>query len=265
MDNVIDFSSRVKKPYGPNSQIGIVIQARMTSKRFPGKSLALLNGKPVLQHVIEQAKLIRGPAKVKKPIKVIVAVPDTPESEPMLELAASLGVDNFCGPEENVLERYYGAATFFGLDVIVRITADCPLIDPRVCSEVLQLLMWRKIDYASNSHTERTFPKGLDCEAFTFETLEATWAMLSHAAKELAPHKTNELKSIRYDQEHVTPFMIREPEIKKALLKRMSGDLSDVNLCVDFPSDIKRLEEHIAKLSIIKLPEKKTLLIRSSV
>lgn len=267
MADIIDFQPKTKLAYGVNSSIGVVIQARMTSTRFPGKVMAMLAGKPVLQHVIERCKLIRGPIKIKKPIKVIVAAPDTPESEPILKLAQELGVQNFCGPENNVLERYYGAARFHKLDVIIRITSDCPLIDPKLCSEVLQLLMWRKVDYASNCHIDRTFPKGLDCEAFTYEALETTWAVLNHRSKAIEEHQKNELVNIHYDQEHVTPFMIREPEIKKAVVKKLSGDMSDVNLCVDFPSDIKRLENFIKKQSQVKivLPEKKQLLIRSSV
>lgn len=267
MADIIDFPNKTKQAYGVNSSIGVIIQARMTSHRFTGKSMAMLNKKPVLQHVIERCKLIRGPVKIRKPIKVVLAVPDTPESEPMLKLAQELGIENFCGPEENVLERYYGAARFHKLDVIIRVTADCPLIDPKLCSEVLQLLMWRKVDYASNCHIDRTFPKGLDCEVFTYETLEATWAVLNHTSKNIGEHHKHELEGIRYDQEHVTPFMIREPEIKKAVVKKLSGDMSDINLCVDLPSDIKRLEEFIEKQNHVKLitPEKKHLLIRSSV
>lgn len=265
MADIIDFGSKNNKPFGNTAQIGIIIQARMTSTRFPGKSLALLNGKPVLQHVIERAKLVRAPAHTKKPIKIIVAVPDAPQSEPMLKLAEELGVLNACGTEHDVLGRYYGAAKFHKLDVVMRITADCPLIDPKVCSEVLELLMWRKVDYASNCHKERTFPKGFDCEVFTYECLEATFALVKDNYNNLFPGREDEeLKMVRYDQEHVTPFMIRSPDIKKALVKCISGDFSDENLCVDFPSDIKRLEEHMKKSKLL-VPPKPTLLVRTSV
>jgi spore coat polysaccharide biosynthesis protein SpsF (cytidylyltransferase family) len=228
--------------YDAGTQIGIVIQARMTSKRFPGKSLELINGKSVLQHVIERCKLIRAPGKIKKTIKVIVAVPDMPQSEPLGQLAAKLGVDHFCGPEGNVLERYYGAASFFNLDIIVRITADCPLIDPKICSEVLQLLMWRKVDYASNCHKERTFPKGLDCEVFTFECLEATYATSLYE-----PFSDEDARQQKYDQEHVTPLMIRHEAVKKALVKRLIGNESHLNYCVDVPSDIAKIEKLLNK------------------
>lgn len=273
-------SQKAHRTYGPNTQIGIIIQARMTSKRFPGKVLHLLDRKPVIQHVIEQCKKIRAPTKVKKPIKLIVAVPDTPESEPLLNLVTDrLGVANACGPEDNVLERYFGAAKFFNLDIIMRITADCPLINPKICSEVLQLLMWRKLDYASNCHEDRTFPRGFDCECFTYDTLEYTWGMIKHQREKwekdikeyedkvkkdtpwlvenhtkpvadipyIDPNAQEYLDSALYAQEHVTPYMIRNPDIKKGLVKKMGVPTPDVNLCVDVPEDIPRLEKIIAQ------------------
>src|SRR5689334_2890846 len=113
-DNVIKYLPKVKK-----KKIGIIIQARATSKRFPNKVMEMLYGKPVLQHVIERAKQIRG-EKNNNPDHIIVAVPDMDESEPLLELISQCGVENFCGSENNVLERYYQAAKFFKLDFIVR-------------------------------------------------------------------------------------------------------------------------------------------------
>lgn len=259
MSNVVELRPKVKKGWGPETKIGCIIQARMTSKRFPGKVLALLDGKPVVQHVIERCKSIRAPKRVISPIKLIVAVPDTPESEPLLNLVTDeLGIDNYCGPELNVLERYYGAATYFNLDIIIRITADCPLIDPYIVSEVLQLLMWRKVDYASNCHEQRTYPKGLDCEVFTFECLEATYVTVMENYKyytttpKLANYR-QEIEQCLYDMEHVTPLMKRHPSIKRALVKRLKGNDSRKDWCVDVPSDIEKLEKLIAT---IKPPRK---------
>src|SRR4029077_1611731 len=220
MSNII----KLKKKAPPPLSIGIVIQARMTSIRFPGKSMYPLLGKPVLQHVIERAKFIRGPKKSK--LTVVVAVPDTVASEPMLQLAEHMGVQNFCGTEHNVLKRYYDTAKFFKFDVIMRITADCPFIDPKVCSEVLQLLIWRKLDYASNVYPERSYPQVLDCEAFTFDTLEAATVMAETI----------------YELEHVTPWMQNTPEVKKGNVKQKQ-DESKKNWCVDYPEDIQRLEK----------------------
>lgn len=220
MTDAIGYKSKKQK-------VGIIIQARMTSTRFPGKSMALLCGKPVLQHVIEKAMMIR-PRDI-----VIVAVPDTEASEPMLKLVDQMNTDgkltNFCGSETDVLDRYYNAARKFQLDVIMRITADCPFLVPKVCSEVLQLFLWRKLDYCSNVHPVRSYPKGLDCEAFSMDALEAAY----------------QLGTEPYDREHVTPWMQREKQLKKACVQQQI-DASHLDWCVDVPGDIARLEE-IAK------------------
>lgn len=209
-------------------EIGIIIQARMTSNRFPGKSMALLLGKPVIQWTMERAKQIRVPKRAHK--KVILAVPDKMESEPMLMLAEQLGVENSCGSELNVLKRYYDTARFFKLDIIMRITGDCPFIDPIVCNGVLQLLMWRRLDYTSNVFPKRTFQKGLDCECFTMDALEAAYKLSDQLG----------------DFEHVTPWMQRTEEVRKGNYAQKI-DMSNVNLCVDYPEDIKRIEELLKK------------------
>lgn len=252
MGTVIKFPTKTKA-YPSDTKIGIIIQARMTSKRFPGKSLAMLDGKPVIEHVVNRAKLIRASLRIRTIPQVIVAVPDTPESEPLLQTVESLGVSTFCGSETNVLERYMAAANHYKLKVIMRITGDCPLIDPKVCSEVLQLLLWRKVDYASNIFPERTFPKGLDCEVFTYDALEVAYVFNKQAAKEILPHEVEKIEQIRYDQEHVTPFMQRCEDFEKANVKRyeknMFDDQSNLNYCIDFPDDIRRVENIIRGLS----------------
>lgn len=207
----------------PAYTLGIIISARMTSTRFPGKSMALLAGKPVLQRVIERAKRIDTNAKV------IVSVPDKPESEPMLQLAEKMHVSNFCGDEYDVLKRTYDAAIFHGLDIIVRITGDCPFIDPQVCREVISLLVWRKLDYASNIFPNRSYPRGLDCEVFTMDCLEAAHLLANRPD----------------EREHVTLWMQKNSEIVKANVMQ-KVDASDRNFCVDYPEDIPRLEKEIA-------------------
>ena len=189
--------------------------------------MALLDGKPVIQWTMERALKMELNSKFIKQ-RVVLAVPDTPESEPMLVLAKDLGVDNFCGSELNVLKRYYDCARFFDFKYIVRITGDCPFIDPIVCSQVLQLLLWRKLDYVSNCYPVRTYPKGLDCEAFTFDALEAAYKL------------SDQLQ----DWEHVTPWLKRTEGIKRGNV-RQKEDMSNHNWCVDYPEDIQRLEDEI--------------------
>lgn len=215
-----------RKKQKEKPRIGVIVQARMTSKRFPGKSMALLLGVPVLKRVLERVKTIPD-------TETIIAVPDTPESEPMLELADHMGVSNFCGSELNVLSRFLGAARLFQFQYIMRVTADCPFIDPRVCKECIDLLLFRKLDYCSNIFPNRTFPQGLDCEVFTFDCLEAAHIMANSP----------------YDLEHVTPWMQRTEGIMRANVEQRI-DMSAQNWCVDYPSDIERLEKLIASQEI---------------
>lgn len=229
MSNIIRLLPKVKK-----KKIGVIIQARMTSKRFPGKSMALLDNKPVLQHVIERAKEIKG-EKGAQPEAIIIAVPDMDESELMLELADKLEVENFCGDENNVLDRYYNAAKFFNLDVVIRITADCPYINPRISSEVLQLLLWRKLDYCSNVFPKRTYPRGFDTECFTFDCLEAAYKLA----------ETDE------EKEHVTTWMQQNAHELKTACVVQKLNKSHINLCIDEPTDIERLETMLKPMKVV--------------
>lgn len=198
---------------------GIIIQARMTSSRFPGKSMALLVGSPVLAHVIERCR------KVPFIDKIVVAMPVDAASEPMGELCGTMGVESFYGPEDDVLRRYYLAATCFDIDPVMRITADCPFIDPIVCGEVLALLKAEDLDYCSNVFPTRTYPKGLDCEVFTYDCLEAA----------------HQLTKSAHNREHVTPWMQTREGIKRACVQQKIN-VSNQNWCIDYPEDIPRLE-----------------------
>lgn len=213
-------------------KVGIVIQARMSSKRFPGKSTALLNGIPVIEHVIRNAMMIRPYDEL------IVAVPDLPESEPILKIADNLGIKNFCGSELDVLDRFYKAAKFFNLDIVGRVTGDCPFLNGNVCSEVLQILQFRKLDYCSNVYPRRSFPVGLDFEAMTFDTLEAAWQSTTPLG---APTLLADGPQNSRDREHVTPWVQRTPGLLRICLEQ-ALDCSQQDLCVDTPDDIQRLE-----------------------
>ena len=207
---------------------GIIAQARMTSKRLPGKVLMKLDGKPVLHHVMERAKLIKG-ADV-----IICAYPE--KQDEIGDLARSLGCEAFAGPEHDVLKRYWLAALKFELDVIVRVTCDCALLHPGVSADVIKLRDREGVDYASNLYPERTFPKGFDTEVFTWDALDYahsyTWD----------PLDANSFAVDDYDREHVTPLLQSDDKISKALL-RQPVDESEVNYCVDEPGDIERIEK----------------------
>jgi len=211
----------------------------MGSKRFPGKVLKPLAGKTVLERVLERCALV--------PFvdTVICCFPAADESIPIYQLCNSLGVACASGSEDDVLSRYYDAATMYGIDTIVRITADCPFFDPVVAGEVLALLKAENLDYCSNVFPVRTYPKGFDVQAFTFDCLEAAYI----ETREDPDDGYQKQKALAYAREHVCPWM----EKRKGLLRanvRQRIDQSDLNLCVDEPGDIERLEKLVAKMRL---------------
>lgn len=169
-----------------------IIQARMGSTRLPGKVMKPLLGRPILEHVVRRV------ARSERVDEVIVATSRLEADQPVAELARLLGVDSFRGSEEDVLERYVGAARWAklnGQDHVVRITADCPFADPAVIDQVIREHLETGADYTSNT-LERTFPHGADVEVFTAEVLYTT-----------------DLEAVAdYEREHVTPFIWSQPE-----------------------------------------------------
>ncbi len=159
-----------------------VVQARTNSNRLPGKVLLPLNGHTVIGEVLSRCWRIPGIHEV------VCAIPTGDAA--LAKEALHYGPVTF-GPEDNVLFRYYQAAVAHEADNIVRITGDCPLISPELCGAVLGRLLCSNADYASNVHP-RTFPQGMDCEAFTFATL-----------------KRAEREALDDEREHVTTWMLR--------------------------------------------------------
>lgn len=202
-----------------------IIQARTGSTRLPGKVLLEVAGRPLLQHVIDRvlaARLIK---------EVIVATTTKQADDAILTLAKRAGVGVFRGSEDDVLERYYQAAQACGADVVVRVTSDCPLADPQTLDQVILRFLDAQrqpycADYVSNN-LERTFPLGLDAEAFSFLALE-------RAQKEARTP---------YEREHVTPY-IREAEVGFRLLNlRHPWDLSFHRWTVDTAEDLTLVRE----------------------
>lgn len=169
----------------------IIVQARMTSTRLPGKVLKQVMGKPLLEYQIERLRRI----KFANEIVIATTVNDT--DLPIIQVCEKLNVVCYRGSENDVLARYYEAARENGADVVVRITSDCPVIDPLIIDEVIRFYResYPKYDYVSNS-LKRTFPRGMDTEVFSFKALEEAFK----AATALP------------DREHVTPYIYRHPE-----------------------------------------------------
>lgn len=149
-----------------NKRVVIIIQARMSSSRLEGKVLLPLEGKPMLVHIAERAR------RSKKAVLTIVATSVDPSDDPIQETCKTYGIPCFRGSLNDVLERYGNAAEAFEADIIVRVTGDCPLIDPEVIDNVIETYLENieYVDYASNMDFP-TFPDGLDTEVFSIRAL----------------------------------------------------------------------------------------------
>ena len=192
----------------------------MGSTRLPGKVMLDLCGKPVIDHVIERL------AQCAELDEIVVATTDGAADDVLAERAAANGVACFRGSEDDVLSRYYHAARERALDVVVRITADCPLIDPAVTCEVVRF--FRVHDYAIVANVgdgpgERTYPRGLDTEVFSFATLAEAFE-----------------RATRKDQrEHVTPYAY---ENGRAYCCRNGVDYSRYRWTLDTADDYALLQ-----------------------
>ncbi len=191
-----------------------VIQARMGSSRLPGKVLAEIEGRAMLEHVVERVLACSAIHRV------VVATTELPEDDELAARARALGVDVYRGSAHDVLDRYRGAAAAAGARVIVRVTADCPLLDPAVIGAVVGALD-DGVDYASNTHV-RTFPRGLDVEAFHADTLTRIARLATSAAA----------------REHVTSFVLERPALFATRDVVAARDDSDLRLTVDTPGDL---------------------------
>lgn len=220
-----------------------IVQARMNSTRLPGKILLEIAGHPLLKHLIDRIK------EAKTIDEIVIATTINPDCRPIIELAEKEGVQWFAGDEDDVLARYLGAAKKTGAEHIVRITSDCPLIDPVTIDKIVNLYHDNQADYVSNT-IERTYPRGLDTEIFSFEALER--------ADRMAVDKPY--------REHVTLFMYRHPEEFDLLNVFAEPPLNrpDLRLTVDTKEDFRLIKEIYEALyeegRIIKMAEVVALL-----
>ena len=196
--------------------VAAIVQARVRSSRLPGKVLLELAGEPVLHHVLTRCRAISG-------VDVVVcAMPDEQESAPLEAIAKRCGAMPFRGAEHDVLDRYLKAARASGAGIVLRVTSDCPLVDPDVCADVLALRARESADFAANNMPP-SFPHGLDCEAFTLEALTQA-ARTAKAAD---------------DREHVTPWLRRAEHLRRANLHSGNPDLAAQRWTLDYDEDLR--------------------------
>jgi spore coat polysaccharide biosynthesis protein SpsF (cytidylyltransferase family) len=194
------------------------IQARVGSMRLPGKVLMDLGGKPVLQRVMDRV------ARAEDIDGVAVLTTMSVRDLPIARLCADAGILIYCGSENDVLDRYYQAAQVLRPDHIVRITADCPVLDPAVVNLVVRTHLSSGADYSSNTITER-YPDGEDVEVFSFAALERAWTEARLAS----------------EREHVTPFIRNHPEIFRIESVSCAEDHSAQRWTLDTEKDYRFL------------------------
>ncbi|MDM5246498.1 glycosyltransferase family protein [Lysinibacillus sp. G4S2] len=196
-----------------------IIQARMGSTRLPGKILKEVNGKPLLAYQLERI------ARSNYIGKVVIATTVAPKDDVVIEFCENYGVDYYRGSEDDVLSRYYEAAEQYGGDTIVRLTSDCPIIDPVIVDETIQYFLNNHFDYVSNT-IERTYPRGLDTEIFSKSALE-------RAYKEA---------TLTRDKEHVTAYMYSNPESFSLGYIKNKQDYSQYRWTVDTLEDYELIK-----------------------
>ena len=190
-----------------------IVQARMGSTRLPNKVMMPIGGVPMIEILL--ARLVRA-SEVNE---IVVATSADPRNQPLADHVNGLGYKCSRGSENDVLERYLHAAKYANADAVVRITGDCPLVDPVLVDEAIRQFKALQVDYFSNT-SPPSYPDGLDTEVFTFAALE-------RAALEAKKD---------FDREHVTPFMCQAGEFRQAAMQN-DEDLSALRWTVDEPED----------------------------
>jgi spore coat polysaccharide biosynthesis protein SpsF len=207
--------------------IAALIQARMKSTRLPGKILADVGGRPMLARMFERVRMA-------KAVDQLMLVTSTdPSDDPVVEFCIRENVPCFRGSLEDVLDRYYQAALMIKPDTVVRLTGDCPLIDPLIIDSMIAVYKQGHYDYVANSAPPPgTFPDGMDVEVLSFPALERAWIETDKPSH----------------REHVTFYFWQNPDKFRTLRYDGTQDLSSVRLTVDHPQDLEVVREIYARL-----------------
>ncbi len=206
-----------------------IIQARMGSSRLPKKVLMDIEGTTSLRFMIDRVE------KSTLIDKTIVATTNDERDDQIVKFCNENNILCFRGSENDVLDRYYQSAKKYEATTVVRLTSDCPLIDPDVIDETINLFFKEKVDYASNAvpPDKKKFPDGSDVEVFSFETLKRSWV------------ETTDLK----DREHVTFYMWDKRDNFNTIMLDNEHDWSKYRITVDYIEDLELVREIVKKLN----------------
>ncbi|MEO8313283.1 MAG: glycosyltransferase family protein [Pseudomonadota bacterium] len=208
----------------------IIIQARMGSTRLPGKVLRSITGRPMLSYQIERLK------RVSQAPLIVVATTVEPADDAIVDFCSSEGIVCTRGSEQDVLDRYWQAANKVGASAIVRITSDCPLIDPQLVDSAIAMFTGPgEYDYVSNMLTP-TWPYGMAVEVFSAKALAEAWREATEAE----------------EREHVTPFIYWRPSRYHLGSLTMRPDLSAHRWTVDTPEDFELISRILGSLYVRK-------------
>ena len=206
--------------------ITCIIQARIGSFRLPGKVMQKISeNKTVIDFVVDQlqeSKMIE---------KIIVAIPDQIEDNITHDHLISRNISTYRGSLNNVLDRFYQCANSNSSSIIIRITADCPLIDPDIVDKVIKKFIENKFDYVANTHP-RTFPYGTETEVFSFNALKIAW------------EETDD----EFDKEHVTPYFYKNPDKFKIGNFSQKINQSNYRWTIDYEEDLEFVKKVVHKI-----------------
>lgn len=215
-----------------------IVQARMGSSRLPGKVLKEINGKPMISYTLEALK------KSRYIDKIVLATSILEINDPLVKYVQSIGIDVFRGDEDNVLERYKMVADKYNGDIIIRITGDCPLINPVIVDNVITKYLMYDYDYV-RLDVPNTFVRGMDTEVFSKEALDKTYSIVC---------SQENINKIEFDsfREHVTLYMYTHKE--KFKIGYVKGEEKyymnrGMNYSVDEEEDLTRVREILKKIN----------------
>ncbi|NQT90392.1 MAG: glycosyltransferase family protein [Candidatus Omnitrophica bacterium] len=206
-------------PKGKTDHILAVVQARMGSKRLPGKVLSDILGRPMIFRIVERLKMCKSLSNI------VVATSTDKRDDAVEESCKRHGLTFYRGQEQDLTDRFYQAAKLFNADAVLRVTADCPVVDPRVTDGLIDFFLANKdkYDYVSNARPRPTYPHGMDVEIFSFSLLERLW---------------NDVKD-PFRREWFTTLIFENPKDYRIACFENDRDLSDIRLTVDYEEDLE--------------------------